>query len=395
MIIVLTDVDLAAKIHSLRIYLSNLIKGLVRYSKVEVVLAYKDKLKLSYIMSKLDRRIQEHINTLHVFKLGEMIKNIDIIHIPSVFAGAYVNPFTYIPLLLKPAVITIHGISPLRAPTFDTKLANIKWHTLFSITKTFFNLAYTFKKLIHYNTIIVVPSNSAKVDIEKYLTRQIKIIVINHGVDEEIFNAYSPTDTELVYTLTNGRPYFLHVSNMSPLKNVIALIYAYKKFLSKMKTFMHSKDVPLLVIVYDVKSSYVHKITKLINSLSLKGDILLLSELDNRTLASFYRNALAYIHPSLYESYGYTIAEALMSGAPVIASRYSSCASEVFYKYVVLIDNPLNINEIYQKILYVYNNHDEIKDNILKNYNDILMKASLKTMTLKYLNAYSNVIERG
>ncbi len=393
MIVALTDADLTIRAHSLRVYLNNLIKGLIKYSKTKVLITYLDEHRLLQVMSRFDKIIRNSVQPIHVLELPRIIKDVDIIHIPSVLSGVYINPLSYTLMLLRPTVITVHGISPLHAPTFFTKLDNIKWHTLFSATRIFLKLSNTSKRLTHYKTVIVVPSTSVKTDVERYLAKQVKIIIISHGVDEEVFNIYSPVNTRLVSTLTDNKPFLLHISNMYPLKNVITLVYAYKKFVDKIRKSLSSEDIPLLVIVYGVDNPYVRKIVKIVDMLSLRKNVLFLSGINNsKILAALYRSALAYIHVSLYESYGYTVAEALMSGTPVIASRFSSCASEVFREYVVLVNNPLSVNEVYQKILYVYNNYDIIKDNIMRKYRDILMKTSLKSMTYKYLSVYNDII---
>ena len=42
-------------------------------------------------------------------------------------------------------------------------------------------------------------------------------------------------------------------------------------------------------------------------------------------LADLYRNALAFVFPSLYEGFGLPIVEAMACGCPVITSNVSAC----------------------------------------------------------------------
>ncbi len=49
-----------------------------------------------------------------------------------------------------------------------------------------------------------------------------------------------------------------------------------------------------------------------------------LGEVDDDTLAAFYRSCAAFAYPSLYEGFGLPILEAMSYGAPVVAARSSS-----------------------------------------------------------------------
>jgi glycosyltransferase involved in cell wall biosynthesis len=72
---------------------------------------------------------------------------------------------------------------------------------------------------------------------------------------------------------------------------------------------------------------------------------------DEPSLKQLYRNAYAFVYPSLNEGFGYPPLEAMHEGCPVLASATASiteiCGDAVLYF------NPYLINEIKMRILNV------------------------------------------
>ena len=57
----------------------------------------------------------------------------------------------------------------------------------------------------------------------------------------------------------------------------------------------------------------------------LDGVRIITGLLSTEELAELYRNALAFLFPSLYEGFGLPILEAMACGCPVITSNVSAC----------------------------------------------------------------------
>lgn len=86
-------------------------------------------------------------------------------------------------------------------------------------------------------------------------------------------------------------------------------------------------------------------------------------------LPDLYRGALALVYPSLYEGFGLPILESFACGTPVITS-YGSACEEVSNNNAILVD-PYSICSIADALLSVLNNHNSLKNNLLKNSHNV------------------------
>ena len=75
--------------------------------------------------------------------------------------------------------------------------------------------------------------------------------------------------------------------------------------------------------------------------------------IENRDLPYIYNNAFAFLYPSLRESFGIPLLEAMACGTPVITSNTSSMP-EIGGPDAILI-NPTNPDEITEKMLQLEN----------------------------------------
>lgn len=100
------------------------------------------------------------------------------------------------------------------------------------------------------------------------------------------------------------------------------------------------------VKVTGVQSS-AHFRYKLVN----KGKFDFLGYVEDDVLEQLYHDAYSFVYPSLNEGFGYPPLEAMRYGVPVIASPFSSI-SEVC-EGAVLYANPLSVEEIMARVLYV------------------------------------------
>lgn len=112
------------------------------------------------------------------------------------------------------------------------------------------------------------------------------------------------------------------------------------------------------------------------------GHDLLLSEISNSHLM---------IHPSLEESFGVVLIEAMICGVPVIGGINSGGVPWVINKNELLVDIT-NANEIYECAKKMLNNKKTYISNSLSCYDNVVNRFSAKIVVEEYIKYYNHII---
>jgi glycosyltransferase involved in cell wall biosynthesis len=197
-----------------------------------------------------------------------------------------------------PLVVTVHGFAPMTLSG---------WEYFGTAKGMFMSGRYARQKRARWQEALA--SVSALIAVSAYVKEEAtrytgmppdKIHVCHHGVDHEAFMAHP-----------HGVPgnYFLHISNAEPRKNVARILRAFAKL--KLKN-----NVELVLKLPEFAAN---------RYAGLDGVRIITGLLSTEELAELYRNALAFLFPSLYEGFGLPILEAMACGCPVITSNVSAC----------------------------------------------------------------------
>lgn len=158
---------------------------------------------------------------------------------------------------------------------------------------------------------------------------------------------------------------FIH-GNTDPKKNinnVLKSLYILKQQ-SKLKYKVVISDIPEWRILAKIKKF------KLIG---LEDDLIFTNYINNFVLPDIYNRAKVFLYPSIRESFGVPILEAMACGTPVITSNCSAMP-EIAGKAAILV-NPLNPHEIAEAI-----------DNILSNESLQLELSRMGLLQIKKFN---------
>ena len=117
------------------------------------------------------------------------------------------------------------------------------------------------------------------------------------------------------------RPYLLHLGQAYPHKNLCRLIQAFSSVARRFP------DVDLLLIGKPHPSE-TKRLNQLAADLGISARVVFKSYVPYDELPNWYRGALAFVYPSLWEGFGIPILEAMACGCPVITS-YGSGMEEV------------------------------------------------------------------
>lgn len=293
--------------------------------RIAVLIRKHDGLSLVRYRESVMRELQFLGGTLMLFSENEPIPpECDLVWDPGM--GRNRLPLPGFRNLERPVIVTLHG-----SATFTMKWREVYSDLFEAIRDKWANVAAMREWACFRNKVAAVIAVSRYGAREASLVYKIpsdRITPIYHGVDRSVFfpEENLPDKTE---------SYLLHVSAYQPKKNVDRLLDAYGQ--------LPVATRPKLIVV----SPGFRKKPK-ITGLSIIDRSLTSSE-----LANLYNNALGFIFPSLHETFGLPIAEAMACGCPVITSFDTACA-EVAGDAALLV-NPRSTEDIAQAMARLIN----------------------------------------
>jgi len=221
----------------------------------------------------------------------------------------------------------------------------------------------------------------------------IKIITVSNGVKNEIINKFKINPEKISVIYESGElekdnsnsgiklppNYILYVGNAHPHKNIITLIDAFK--------IISAKDSKIKLLLIGKDDFFYKRIKEHIQNSNMAEKIIVSGPVNNSQLASYYKNARAFVFPSLSEGFGIPGLEAMSFGCPVIASDIKTFRE--IYSDAALFFNPNNKKDIAEKITYLLNNK-KIAENLINSGYQRTKLFSWKKMAIETLDVYNN-----
>jgi glycosyltransferase involved in cell wall biosynthesis len=188
----------------------------------------------------------------------------------------------------------------------------------------------------------IAVSESVKRSIIKYSNvPEDRIKVIYEGVDTDLFRVIKQEEKDsFKKEMGIEYPYILYVSNYAPVKNVHTLVNAYAEL--RKKGIQHK----LLIVGERWGQSDIYN---LIGKLGIEKEVNFLGFIPPKGLVPLYNCADLFVTPSLHETFGLPILEAMACGCPVIAGNVYAMP-EVVGDAALLLDNSKDTSELCHKI---------------------------------------------
>lgn len=188
---------------------------------------------------------------------------------------------------------------------------------------------------------IITPSESTRKDaIERLGLNPDRVRAIHHGISDDYFAHPDPELACARFKLT--KPYILFVSTIEPRKNLPRLLDAYEALPASVR---EQYD-----LVIAGPQGWASEKTMLRLQLSGPG-IRYLGYVPEEYLPSLTAGAAVFAYPSLYEGFGFPIAQAMAAGVPVVTSNISSLP-EVAAGSALLVD-PQSTDELSEALARV------------------------------------------
>ena len=166
--------------------------------------------------------------------------------------------------------------------------------------------------------IVMVSSEATRADVLARGVTDDRIRLVYPGVSPAFRPAHDAQELAAIHARL-GFPdgYVLHFSSDDPRDNSRVAFEAYAV------AFAREPSLPQLVIAGPVNARAAEQ-RALAESLGILDRTHWIGYLSGEALLEIYRGAAAYIDPSLYEGFGFQVAEALASGTPVVCSNATS-----------------------------------------------------------------------
>ena len=164
----------------------------------------------------------------------------------------------------------------------------------------------------------MVSSEATRADVLARGVTDDRIRLVYPGVSPAFRPAHDAQELAAIHARL-GFPdgYVLHFSSDDPRDNSRVAFEAYAV------AFAREPSLPQLVIAGPVNARAAEQ-RALAESLGILDRTHWIGYLSGEALLEIYRGAAAYIDPSLYEGFGFQVAEALASGTPVVCSNATS-----------------------------------------------------------------------
>jgi glycosyltransferase involved in cell wall biosynthesis len=138
-----------------------------------------------------------------------------------------------------------------------------------------------------------------------------KSCVIYHGVSE----CFRPREEKFDTRGKESSPYVLVVGSISPYKDYITLLKAWKVVV---KSIDHC--VKLLIVGPISDSQYYEELVPMLLTLQIRESVSFVTRIHPSEMPALYQKASVLVMPSYVETFGLPMLEAMACGIPVIAS---------------------------------------------------------------------------
>jgi glycosyltransferase involved in cell wall biosynthesis len=212
-----------------------------------------------------------------------------------------------------PGVVTVHDLSFVRTP-----------ETLPPLKRAY--LTHLCAASVRRAAAVIGVSRQTADDVIRcFGAPASKVHVVYNGVAQE----FTPGDAAAVarFRQAKGLPprYLLYLGTLEPRKNLELLVRAFARWRATDTATDAAADASgIKLVLAGGKGWYYDTIFAEVQNLGLTDAILFPGFIPPAELPDWYRGAMAFVYPSMFEGFGLPVLEAMACGTPVICSRAPS-----------------------------------------------------------------------
>lgn len=232
----------------------------------------------------------------------------------------------------RPVVVTLHGAAPLAVPPWEY------YESLLDAARGLWGvarrLAYWRRWRLKCAAIITNSEDARRLIERRFWLGGENLVAIHHGVAHDLFRP--PANPAL-----DPEPYLLHVAAYQPIKNLARILRAFRELR------LVFKKMRLVAVAPGYRPSA-----------SLPDGVSIVTKpLTHDRLVPLYQRATGFVFPSLTESFGMPILEAMACGCPVLTSSTSACGE--IAGDAALTVNPRSTQEIREAMERLVSSREE------------------------------------
>ncbi len=294
----------------------------------------------------------------------------DMLHCTGNTAPIFVN---------VPVVLTLHDILYL-----ENNRAIRNASTLYQKIRNHY-CKYVVPKVVRKTSKIITVSKYQERVIRMHLNvGENSIQTIYNGVSDHFHQTCDTVKAQNIkekYQLPTE--FILFIGSKDPKKNSARVLLAYKQFLE-----ITNLKTPL--VIADISEKKLTKLLIAAKAEHIRPHIISTGYVPNADISVLYSLASVFLYPSMKESFGIPILEAMASGTPVITSN-TSAMPEIAENAAFIVDpfDSLSIAKAMGQIL----EHDILRDNLIKKGMLQAQKFSFKHMAEEVLQVYKDVLK--
>lgn len=273
---------------------------------------------------------------------------------------------------------------------FIATIHDVLWHEVRGVGVTTLSaplylikhLGYRFvvSNTLHRAAKIITPTDTVRDNLVKRFGIPSEKIAVTHEGAPARFHISIYESERILEKYKIRKPYLLYVGSLYPHKNIEFVVRALKLI----------KERSINLVVVSSRNVFAERFIRFVKKEGTEGLIKFLGYVPDKELAVLYKNAEAFIYPTLSEGFGLPGLEAMACGTPVACSDIPVLCE--VYGNAALYFNPEDANDIANKIKLILTNKKLRAELIFKGAKQV-KKYSWRKMAEETMVVYGKALE--